>query len=79
MVFQSVQSLVFVIEWKRATKTQFQKFSLKIFTNVSFYVYLFSNLADAFIQRLTNKDVIEAIKTKKRATTCKCYYKSWLA
>ncbi len=30
-------------------------------------------------KRLTNEDIIEAIKTNKRATTCKCYYKSWLA
>ncbi len=30
-------------------------------------------------KRLTNEDIMEAIKTNKRAKTCKCYYKSWLA
>ncbi len=34
-----------------------------------------NHLADTFIQ----SDFIEAIKTNKRATTCKCYDKSWLA
>ncbi len=38
-----------------------------------------SHLADAFIQRDLQMRTIEAIKTKKRATTCKCYYKYQLA
>ncbi len=41
--------------------------------------FLFSNLADAYPKRLTNEDIIEAVKANKSATTCKCYYKSWLA
>ncbi len=39
----------------------------------------FSHLADAFIQSDLQMRTIEAIKTNKRATTCKCYYKSRLA
>ncbi len=38
-----------------------------------------SHLADAFIQRDFQMRTIEAIKTKKRATTYKCYYKCQLA
>ncbi len=41
--------------------------------------YLFSHLADAFIQSDLQMRTLEAIKTNKRATTCKCYEKSWLA
>ncbi len=40
---------------------------------------LFSHLADAFVQSDLQMMAIEAIKTNKRATTCKCYDKSWLA
>ncbi len=39
----------------------------------------FSNLADAFIQSDLQMRTMEAIKTNKRATTCKCYDKSRLA
>ncbi len=39
---------------------------------------LFSHLADAFIQSDLQMRTIEAIKTNKRATTCKCYDQSWL-
>ncbi len=38
-------------------------------------VYLFSHLADAFVQSDLQMRTIEAIKTNKRATTCKCYSK----
>ncbi len=41
--------------------------------------YLFSHLADAFIQIDLQMRTIEAIKTNKRATTCKYYNKSRLA
>ncbi len=41
------------------------------------HYYLFSRCF--YPKRLKNEDIIEAIKTNKRATTCKCYYKSWLA
>ncbi len=43
------------------------------------FIYLFSHLADAFVQRDLQMRAIETIKTNKRATTCKCYDKSWLA
>ncbi len=44
------------------------------------YIYItFSHLADAFIQSDLQMRTLEAIKTNKRATTCKCYDKSWLA
>ncbi len=44
------------------------------------YIYItFSHLADAFIQSDLQMRTIEEIKTNKRATTCKCYNKSWLA
>ncbi len=39
----------------------------------------FSHLADAFIQSDLQMRTMEAIKTNKRATTCKCYDKSRLA
>ncbi len=43
---------------------------------IFYYLFiLFSHLADAFVQMMA----IEAIKTNKSATTCKCYDKSWLA
>ncbi len=42
------------------------------------FIYLFSHLADAFVQSDLQMRAIEAIKTNKRATTCKCYDKSWL-
>ncbi len=41
--------------------------------------YLFSHLADAFVQSDLQMRAIEAIKTNERATTSKCYDKSWLA
>ncbi len=44
-----------------------------------FYLfYLFSHLADAFVQSDLQMRATEAIKTNKRTTTCKCYNKSWL-
>ncbi len=43
------------------------------------FIYLFSHLADAFVHSDLQMRAIEAIKTNKRATTCKCYDKSWLA
>ncbi len=39
----------------------------------------FIHLADAFIQSVLQRMTIEAIKTNKRATTCKRYDKSRLA
>ncbi len=42
-------------------------------------IIFFSFSRRFYPKRLTNEDIIEAIKTNKRATTCKCYYKSWLA
>ncbi len=47
------------------------------FMHLFYFIYLFSRRF--YPKWLTNKDIIEAIKTNKRATTCKCYYKSWLA
>ncbi len=45
-----------------------------------YYIYItFSHLADTFIQSNLQMRTLEAIKTNKRATTCKCYDKSWLA
>ncbi len=41
-------------------------------------IFTFSHLADAFIQRDLQMRTMEAIKTNKRATTCKCYDKSRL-
>ncbi len=38
--------------------------------NIFLFVYLFSHLTDAFIQSDLQM-IIEAIKTNKRATTCK--------
>ncbi len=47
---------------------------------ISFSHYItFSHLADAFIQSDLQIRTLEAIKTNKRATTCKCYDKSCLA
>ncbi len=45
-----------------------------VWTCIYFCIYLLF-----YPKRLTNEDIIEAIKTNKRATTCKCYYKPWLA
>ncbi len=44
----------------------------------SYSTFTFSNLADAFIQSNLQMRTIEAIKTNKRATTCKCYDKPQL-
>ncbi len=53
---------------------------LQIINPVHFILfYLFSHLADAFVQSDLQMRAIEAIKTNKRATICKCYDKSWLA
>ncbi len=50
------------------------------FLKYSIYItFTFSHLADAFIQSDLQMRTLEAIKTNKRATTCKCYDKSWLA
>ncbi len=46
---------------------------------IMIFIYFFSHLADAFVQSDLQMRAIEAIKTNKRATTCKCYDKSWLA
>ncbi len=43
------------------------------------FTFTFSHLADAFIQSDLQMRTLEAIKTNKRATTCKCNDKSWLA
>ncbi len=37
------------------------------------FTFTFSHLADAFIQRDLQMRTIEAIKTNKRATTCKLF------
>ncbi len=64
-----------------ARPTCHSPFRFIVFTNlvVFYFIYLFSHLADAFIQRDLQMRTIEAIKTNKRAITCKCHYKSWLA
>ncbi len=58
----------------------------KIMTNIFIFAHfgLNINLFYSFSRRfypkwLKNEDIIEAIKTNKRATTYKFYYKSWLA
>ncbi len=56
-------------------KNTWQFKSLLIFI----YLLMSSFSRRVYPKRLTNEDIIEAIKTNKRATTCKCYYKSWLA
>ncbi len=60
-----------------------QMYSLNgIYNNNNIYItftFTFSHLADAFIQSDLQMRTLEAIKTNKRATTCKCYDKSWLA
>ncbi len=43
------------------------------------FTFTFSHLADAFIQSDLQMTIIEAVKTNKRATTCKRYDKSQLA
>ncbi len=62
------------------------KYSLSLYwltflggVHLNVFIYLFSHLADAFVQSDLQMRAIEAIKTNKRATTCKCYDKSWLA
>ncbi len=55
---------------------------LYIINNIiyDYYIYItFSHLADTFIRSDLQMRTLEAIKTNKRATTCKCYDKSWLA
>ncbi len=52
---------------------------LGLFLFYSFILFYFSHLADAFVQSDLQMRAIEAIKTNKTSTTCKCYDKSWLA
>ncbi len=46
------------------------QFSFVIYINI---IFTFNHLADAFIQSDLHMKTIEAIKTNKRAMTCKCY------
>ncbi len=46
---------------------------------IHIFIYLFSHLADTFIQSDLQMRAIEAVKTNKRAMICKCCDKSWLA
>ncbi len=65
--------------WIKNLKTHTQYIYIHIYLHFKLLLLLFSHLADAFVQSDLQMRAIEAIKTNKRATTCKCYDKSWLA
>ncbi len=56
---------------------QFHQTPIFFCSNIYIYIYIKSFSRRFYPKRLTNEDIIEVIKTNKRATTC--YYKSWLA
>ncbi len=73
--------LVHVHHWAKTptTTSYFLAAARTLIKTKWWFIFIFSHLADAFIQSDLQMRTIEAIKTNKRSIKCKCYAKSWLA
>ncbi len=60
---------ILLYTWLYLTNKQY----IYIFIIYFYYLFIQSFSRCFYPKRLTNEDIIEAIKTNKRATTCKCY------